>query len=463
MYTHLLYVLLLLTAAGNSSGLVQYINIGGMFSVFEEEPAYDDVFPSALAYFKFAVDVVNNKRDGLFDYLLPNHTLCFAWCNVPYYQQGRAFECAQRLLSGSFCHVPAGTSDLCVGRQCTGVHVLIGPATSGSTKNVQYCAADAGTPHVSSTATSPVLSDDKLFPYFLRVIPTDGAQATMQASFIKYLGWECVTVVIGSDLYSSSGGAAFLASAGGVGISVTATVRTVESMLNATKVVDTLISVGCTLIVVWAQTPDIGSLLAAAWEVVGASFFQWVLPQECVAADDMQKDMSDTSFAAVMRGSISLLLDDSRADQRTTALLDDLWMKQAPTNGVNGSCLNTTDDEPGSTTYLYQGDHDADIATPNKCAGMDFRKSSSPVASMAFRYMFDAVLAVSHALHNLVNREGRKNPCTGLAYRSKSDARESPSSSCFSGTDLVNGIRATISMVSRGTLPSHTATGLSPV
>lgn len=71
-----------------------------------------------------------------------------------------------------------------------GVDAVIGPSSSGPSMNAQYVLRKLKIPQVGYSATSPALSDDTIFPYFVRTPPGDAHQAVVLAQLIRNFGWD---------------------------------------------------------------------------------------------------------------------------------------------------------------------------------------------------------------------------------------------------------------------------------
>ena len=141
---------------------------------------------------------MNNKTDGIHDHLLPNTRLEFSLFDSKRddatAMEG-AFTLAQDVKQG--CAADGGAA-------AGGVDAVIGPASSGPSINAQYVLRQFQVPQVGYSATSPALSDDTLFPYFVRLVPSDAYQAKVLAELIQHLGWKRVSTISGRyGIYSA--------------------------------------------------------------------------------------------------------------------------------------------------------------------------------------------------------------------------------------------------------------------
>ena len=112
--------------------------------------------PGPLAML-LAVAHVNNKTDGIHDSLLSNTRINYIWKNT-----GRNIELATEAAM-HFTKRSSFEND----RVADGI---IGPFNSGSAMKVQSLVKHIPIVQVSPSATSPLLSDDKTYPYFARTV-----------------------------------------------------------------------------------------------------------------------------------------------------------------------------------------------------------------------------------------------------------------------------------------------------
>ncbi|XP_033108987.1 metabotropic glutamate receptor 5-like, partial [Anneissia japonica] len=72
---------------------------------------------------------------------------------------------------------------------------VIGPGSSQVTIQVQNLLQLFSIPQIGYSASSPDLSNKKLYEYFLRVVPSDELQARVMVDFLKQFGWTYVHAV----------------------------------------------------------------------------------------------------------------------------------------------------------------------------------------------------------------------------------------------------------------------------
>ena len=142
-----------------------------------------------------------------------------------------------------------------------GVDAVIGPASSGPSINAQYILRKLQIPQVGYSATTPALSDDTLFPYFVRTPPSDAIQAVVLAGVIKSFGWDQVATISGTDTYSFTGVQSFQAAAMRAGITVAGSQTFTADSKNVSREVSNLLSGGTRIVAVFTRASDMGTVM----------------------------------------------------------------------------------------------------------------------------------------------------------------------------------------------------------
>ena len=170
----------------------------------------------------------------------------------------------------------------------------------------------------------------------------------------------------------------------------------------------------CPLVVVWMQLADTVSLLRAAHQ---HNFFgrghnrtdhvQWLFSESAgKLVPELAAFLSPSEVGALLKGALMTVPFNGIGTPGHTEVLR-RWQQQPSTVRQPGQCLNTTDDSIRQPSSIFSVDHDSDAATPDECAGMNFA-SDQMDAYAPFAY--DTVLAIAHALHDLLEVEGLR-PC----------------------------------------------------
>ena len=91
-----------------------------------------------------------------------------------------------------------------------GISGVVGAAYSRVSTSIARLLRLFRVPQISYASTANVLSDKKIFNYFLRTIPPDSLQARAMADIIEYFNWTYVIAMHTGDIYGSEGIKAFV-------------------------------------------------------------------------------------------------------------------------------------------------------------------------------------------------------------------------------------------------------------
>ena len=244
---------------------VTEVRLGALFPMFRTQAASyakDSSGIRRFSAFYLALAEINNKADGIVDWMLPNTTLTFAYRDSKR-DDSSAFFSALELTRDSF-----GGS---------GVSAIIGAASSGPSASAALVTARSATPQISYSSTSAILSDYNAYPYFLRTPPSDAFQAQGMADLLTGLfGYSAVATAASTDNYGSAGIAAFLTAASDLGMSVLTSVIFAKDSTAFDNQFDELKRVDARIIVVFCQASDAGPFMRGAYEAgIGGSGYMW--------------------------------------------------------------------------------------------------------------------------------------------------------------------------------------------
>ena len=145
------------------------------------------------------VNEINDKTDGVEDWLLPNTQLKYAYRD------------SKRDDSAAFFGALALTQDVFGG---DGVSAIVGAASSGPSASAAIVTARSLTPQISYSSSSPLLSDGRAYSYFLRTVPSDAFQSDAIVDVLQNLfEYTSVSTIASTDSYGSAGISAFLSAA----------------------------------------------------------------------------------------------------------------------------------------------------------------------------------------------------------------------------------------------------------
>eukprot|EP00834_Sanchytrium_tribonematis_P005277 NODE_309_length_10065_cov_0.706101.p1 type:complete len:492 gc:universal NODE_309_length_10065_cov_0.706101:5110-3635(-) len=88
--------------------------------------------------------------------------------------------------------------------------IVVGPYSSGQTKNVMPVFALNKIPVCSGSATNQALENKTEFPYFIRTIPNDNIQGKVLAQFVVQMKWKRINLMNNLDAFAVGVRSAFL-------------------------------------------------------------------------------------------------------------------------------------------------------------------------------------------------------------------------------------------------------------
>jgi hypothetical protein len=149
-----------------------------------------------------AIEAINNKTDGFYDDLLPNTTIVYEFYDSEEDTATVASHGVKFSTSKSMDECDRKTKAF----KGTGVDVVIGCPTSRTSQVLQEVIKHFEIPQISGSATSSYLSKKTDYPTFSRTVFMDDQVTRAMVSFMKYeVGWDGAVLITGSDAYSLSG------------------------------------------------------------------------------------------------------------------------------------------------------------------------------------------------------------------------------------------------------------------
>ncbi|KAL1527507.1 hypothetical protein AB1Y20_008897 [Prymnesium parvum] len=325
-----------------------------------------------------AVAEVNDKADGVADNLLPRTRLVLTTSDSKC-DSTAALRGTLSLLSSAF----------------DGKGVLLGAGCSAASARAAEVASVLQLPIISPTSTSPEL---EVHPFFFRVIASDTLRYSAVADILRRLfNYSTVALVSSTDAFGEGGARAFVTAAQARSIDVAAHVPVYE---GERQVVSALRASGCRVVVLICHEDDAAELLVDAWRGgVGGEGYLWFGASWSASLWENHATLAAEvpTRDAVLRGSFAI-----HAGHTASATHASYAARQAalrPTTGNADRCDNARDDDG---ILFWATDDDRDPSTPLVCTGYDPRQPS-----MYDEYAYDAVLAIAHALHELLYVQGK--------------------------------------------------------
>eukprot|EP01135_Chromosphaera_perkinsii_P001017 Nk52_evm31s156 gene=Nk52_evmTU31s156 len=132
---------------------------------------------------EFVRDMIHDHNDGVLDDLLVGHSI-----ELVNYHVG--------------CDMAGGVEGGYYFSQVNPVHAIVGMICSSSSIGALQITKIFKVPMCSFASTSPALSDNALYPYFLRTTPNDAAQGIVHVDILRRFGWKRVAIVSSKLDYS---------------------------------------------------------------------------------------------------------------------------------------------------------------------------------------------------------------------------------------------------------------------
>ncbi|XP_066273511.1 glutamate receptor 2-like [Branchiostoma lanceolatum] len=130
---------------------------------------------------RFAAKFINTRRD-----ILPDTTLTVV---TNYTEVFQTFQCMQ-----SACYLAE-----------QGAAVIVGPRSSTSVKTVNNVCSGLHIPHIAPVATDPLLGNQRMYPYLLRMSSPDTEQSRALIALVKHFGWTRMCILTSLNDYGMNG------------------------------------------------------------------------------------------------------------------------------------------------------------------------------------------------------------------------------------------------------------------
>ncbi|XP_053982400.1 metabotropic glutamate receptor 8-like [Hylaeus volcanicus] len=268
-------------------------------------------------------------------------------------------------------------------------------------------------PQISYASTSTELSDKSRFEYFSRVVPPDNFQAQAMVEIIHLLGWKYVSTVAVEGDYGEKGIASFISLSMEYGICVAVSEKILRNAKSEDfdKIIDRLGSKhNARGVVLFVDEDNVRKLLQAAVRANRTGHFMWVGSDSWGAK---VYPVRDQEFAA--EGAITILpyrtslqdfdnyylnlrprVGNECGDQTESNVLH----KQLPRKTVN--CRNVWFREFWSQHHKCS--FSANLSTEmTRCTGTEELVDYEQEGLVPF--VVDAVYAIAHGVHNLIEEE----------------------------------------------------------
>ncbi|KAL7870278.1 hypothetical protein SRHO_G00077750 [Serrasalmus rhombeus] len=275
------------------------------------------------------------------------------------------------------------------------VQAIIGETQSSVSMAIAKIVGPFSIPLICPYSTCECLSDKRIYPSFLRTIPSDYYQSRALAEMVKQFGWTWVGAIRRDDDYGNSGMAAFTEAAEQLGVCLEYSLPffTTYSPEKVLRIIQQIKSSTSRVIVAFVTYWDLEILLNIFYEhnITG---YQWVGTESWI---------SDSTVARldkhnILQGAIGLAIPNTTVTGLKEFILDINPLKSA------GSAIFTEFWEAlFKCKYLEQNDsEDKTMCTgQEKLSEMDNEFKDLSLMPI-FSNVYKAIYAVAHTLHNLL-------------------------------------------------------------
>ncbi|XP_039617605.1 extracellular calcium-sensing receptor-like [Polypterus senegalus] len=333
----------------------------------------------------FTIDEINNSTD-----ILPGIVLGYK-----IYDACRDVQLAIR----SAMALVSGNGEGSLGdKSCakpSSVLAIIGPSSSAPTVGVAKALGPFNVPVISHGASCACLSDKKLFPAFLRTIPSDYYQSRALVQLVKHFGWTWVGAIRSDDDYGNYGMATFeqIAQQEGVCIEYSETIYRTYPREKFRRTVNTIKSSSSNVIIGFVNFYDLEVLLEEMY-LKNVTGFQWIGSDSWISA----RNPSMMEYYKLLKGAIGVQVSDAIIPG-----LKEFLLNVRPSNIPGNSGMNTyweflfnctTSSQDGTATFLPCTGTENLGAVNTQYTDM----SNNGYSGNAYKAMY----AIAYSLHNLL-------------------------------------------------------------
>ncbi|KAL7870274.1 hypothetical protein SRHO_G00077710 [Serrasalmus rhombeus] len=263
------------------------------------------------------------------------------------------------------------------------------------TTKAEAMAASLDIDPISHDATCECLSDKRIYPSFLRTVPSDYYQSRALAEMVKQLGWTWVGAIRRDDDYGNSGMAAFTAAAEQLGVCLEYSLPffTTYSREKVLRIIQQIKSSTSRVIVAFVAYWDLEILLDVFYEhnITG---YQWVGTQGWI---------SDSTVARldkhkILQGAIGLAIPKTKVTG-----LKDFILDINPLQSAGSDIFTEFWEALFNCKYTVQNDSkDTTVCTgQEKLSEMD-NEFTDMTQMPIFNNVYKAVYSIAHTLHDLL-------------------------------------------------------------
>ncbi|XP_051778509.1 extracellular calcium-sensing receptor-like [Erpetoichthys calabaricus] len=378
------------------------INIGGIFSLHDSPVDANLTFTVKPEILKckglnfrelqfaqtmiFAIEEINNRTD-----ILTGVTLGYKIYDACREVQ-LALKSAMSLLNGQEGEDKPTSQASCM-KQST-VLGIIGPSSSSPSVAVATALGPFNIPVISHGASCACLSNKKLFPSFLRTIPSDYYQSRALVELVKYFGWTWVGAIRSDDDYGNYGMAMFLqiAREKGVCIEYSEAIQRTYSRERLLQTVHTIKKSTSKVIIAFVSFNDLELLLKELF-IQNITGFQWIGTDSWISA----KNPSIVEYYKIMSGALGMEVSNA-----VIPGLKDFLLNVRPSNTAGNTGMTAYWEFLFNCTLMPI--ENASYVSP--CTGLenlkDVNNQYTDLSNIGYtNNVYKATYAIAYSLHNI--------------------------------------------------------------
>ncbi|XP_067384323.1 glutamate receptor, metabotropic 6a [Channa argus] len=341
----------------------------------------------------YALDQINSDPE-----LLPNITLgarILDTCSRDTYALEQSLTFVQALIKKDTSDIRCSNGELPFIRKPERVVAVIGASASSVSIMVANILRLFEIPQVSYASTAPELSDNNRYDFFSRVVPPDSYQAQAMLDIVKALGWNYVSTLASEGNYGESGVDAFIQisrEAGGVCIAQSVKIPREPTSGEFDKIIKRLTETSNARgVIIFANEDDIKRVLEATQRANMTGHFLFVGSDSWGAKSSPIAELED-----VAEGAVTILPKRASIDG-----FDQYFTSRSLQNNRRNIWF----------AEFWEDDFRCKLTRPGikldpdtkKCTGNErISRDSSYEQEGKVQFVIDAVYAVAHALHNML-------------------------------------------------------------
>ena len=349
------------------------VRIGALFPMFYPGGGRSEGGIRSFAAFLMGLREINDKTDGIADWLLPNTSVTFNYVD----SKCDATFALRAALELAFREVAA----------------VVGAWCSGPTISIASLMSIAEVPQISYGAMSNALSDGLRFPYFARTVPAVDIEAAVISDLLQHLfGYTAIAIVNSNDAYGMASAAAVVQSLHyDVKILISITINNAGA--NYGEAYGRLIKSEARVILLLTQASSGNRFLAGAHERgIGGNGFLWLgnggSTDSGIFLNEPMRQLGEKERLTVMRGFFGVVPSSSRSHHADSFL--ERLRSIPPSNGDGENC-SLERDSAGDTLIFAQDTTGNGVLT---CGGTPAGHNASSMDDVWAAFAYDAVYAV---------------------------------------------------------------------